>query len=79
MRDLRAWWWHRQGLDGSLGSAAPAEVLARTGWARSVGGANPYLTLFARAGTGRAAVDAAQADLAIHELPAPADSAGSAS
>jgi hypothetical protein len=67
---LRAWWWHRQGLDGALGGAAPATVLATTGWARSAGGATPYLSLFARAGTGRAAVDADVADLAIYELPA---------
>jgi len=44
-------------------------VLNEAGWARSVGGANPYLTLFARAGLGRAAVDAAVAALEIHELP----------
>ncbi|MQA97771.1 MAG: hypothetical protein GEV11_25270 [Streptosporangiales bacterium] len=67
---LRAWWAHRQGLDGSLAGRAPAELLARTGWARSVGGANPYLTLFARSGTSRAAADGAVAELAIHELPA---------
>jgi hypothetical protein len=67
---LRAWWWHRQGLDGSLRGAAPDAVLARSGWARSVGGAGPYLTVWARAGAGRAAVDAAVADRAIHELPA---------
>jgi len=67
---LRAWWWHRQGLDGALTGAEPAEVLARTGWARSVGGVNPYLTLFSRAGTGREAVDADVAAVAIHELPA---------
>ncbi len=42
---LRAWWWRRQGLDGSLNGAAPAEVLAKTSWARSVGGVNLYLTL----------------------------------
>ena len=66
---LRAWWWHRQGLDGSLRGASPAEVLERSGWARSVGGAGPYLTLFARAGTSRAAADAAVANLEIHELP----------
>lgn len=46
---LRAWWAHRQGLDGSLRGASPAEALARTGWARSVGGSGPYLGLFARA------------------------------
>ena len=38
--------------------ASPAEVLAQAGWARSVGGVTPYLTVFARAGLGRAAVDA---------------------
>jgi len=66
---LRAWWWHRQGLDGSLEGADPATVLARTGWARSVGGSNPYFTLFARAGTARADVDVAVARLDIYELP----------
>ena len=48
----------------------PAEVLRTTGWARSVGGVGPYLTLFARAGTSREATDAAVAALEIHELPA---------
>lgn len=66
---VRAWWWHRQGLDGSLAGASPAEVLARSGWARSVGGVGPYLTLFARAGTSRAEVDKAVEKLEIHELP----------
>jgi hypothetical protein len=66
---LRTWWWRAQALDGSLAGADPATVLERTGWARSVGGANPYLTLFARAGTDRAAIDAAVARLEIHELP----------
>jgi hypothetical protein len=66
---LRAWWSHKQGLDGSLTTDDPAEVLARTGWARSVGGVNPYLQLFSRAGIGRAQADQAVADLAIHELP----------
>jgi hypothetical protein len=70
MIDPRAWWWHRQGLDGSWTGHDAASVLERTGWARSVGGANPYLTLFARAGLSRADVDAAVAGLAIHELPA---------
>src|SRR5438093_6560331 len=66
---IRAWWAWRQGLDGSLAGKSPAEVLERTGWARSVGGVGPYLTLFARAGTSRQAADAAVAKLAIHELP----------
>ena len=66
---LRAWWWRKQGLDGSLAGKTAVEVLDQAGWARSVGGANPYLTLFARAGIGRAASDAAAAALDIHELP----------
>ena len=68
-RKLRAWWWHRQGLDGSLRGASPAAALERAGWARSVGGVGPYLTLFARAGTSREAADAAAAAREIHELP----------
>ncbi|MFI9783579.1 DNA glycosylase AlkZ-like family protein [Kitasatospora sp. NPDC051984] len=68
---LRAWWAHRQWLDGGLHQgASPAQVLAATGWARSVGGAAPYLGLFARAGLGRAAVDAALAAAEVQELPA---------
>jgi hypothetical protein len=67
---LRVWWSHRQALDGRLEGAAPAKVLAETGWARSVGGVGPYLTLFARAGTSREAADTAVAGLSIHELPA---------
>jgi len=66
---LRAWWAQRQGLDGSLAGAAPGTVLERVGWARSVGGANPYVTLFSRAGTDRSAIDAAVAALEIYELP----------
>ncbi|MFE5741086.1 DNA glycosylase AlkZ-like family protein [Streptomyces celluloflavus] len=69
MARLRAWWWHRQGLDGRLRGARPDAVLAETGWARSVGGSGPYLGLFARAGADRAAVDGAVARLEIHELP----------
>lgn len=67
---LRAWWSHRQALDGRLAGAAPAEVLEQAGWARSVGGVGPYLTLHARAGTSREAADRAAANLGIHELPA---------
>src|SRR5690349_6812539 len=66
---LRSWWWRRSGLDGSLAGRPPADVLDRAGWARSVGGVGPYLTLFARAGTSRADADAAVAALEIHELP----------
>ena len=66
---LRAWAWHKQGLDGTLQGADAAAVFSRAGWARSVGGANPYLTLFARAGTRRAQADADLLSLKIHELP----------
>jgi hypothetical protein len=52
-----------------LNGRAPADVLEETGWARSVGGAGPYLTLFARAGSRRADVDTAVAETSIHELP----------
>jgi winged helix DNA-binding protein len=67
LEKLRAWWFHRQALDGSL--TGPAEVLTRTGWARSVGGSNPYLGFFARAGLDRETVDRAVADQEVHELP----------
>jgi hypothetical protein len=66
---LRAWWSHSQGLDGRLAGKPAHEVLRETGWARSVGGSNPYLTLFARAGTRREAVDRSVAALEIYELP----------
>jgi len=48
---------------------APEDVLRETGWSRSVGGANPYLALFARAGTSRDEADRAIAETRIHELP----------
>jgi len=66
---LRAWWFHRQGLDGSMLDATPSDTLARAGWARSVAGSGPYLALFARAGLSRETVDSAVARLEIHELP----------
>jgi Winged helix DNA-binding domain len=66
---IRAWHAFRQGLDGSLGSNSAAEILGRTGWARSLGGVGPYLTLFSRAGLSRESVDASVAKLEIHELP----------
>ena len=69
MKKLQAFWFHRQGLDGSLRGKKPADVLERVGWSRSVGGVGPYLTLFARARTTREATDAAVANLEIHELP----------
>jgi len=66
---LRAWWFARQGLDGSLTSAGASKVLERAGWSRSVGGASPYLGLFARAGITREQADKAVSKLDIHELP----------
>jgi hypothetical protein len=66
---IRAWHAHRQGLDGSLDRKSAAEVFGRTGWARSVGGVGPYLTLFSRAGLSRDEVDASVAKLEICELP----------
>ena len=66
---LRAWWSHRQALDGRLIGKTAAEILEQTGWARSVAGVNPYLTLFARGGIGREAADSALARVDIHELP----------
>jgi hypothetical protein len=66
---VRAWWSHRQGLDGSLAGKASGELLEQSGWARSVGGVGPYLTIFSRAGTSREEMDAAVARLEIHELP----------
>jgi winged helix DNA-binding protein len=66
---LRAWFAHRQGLDGSLEGKSSSEVLQRAGWARSVGGVSPYLTLFSRAGISREQADADAAKLKIYELP----------
>ncbi len=67
---LRAWWAHRQGLDGSSRGKSAEIVLVNTGWARSIAGIGPYLTLFSRAGTSRESADAAVAATKIHELPA---------
>src|SRR5262245_5716487 len=69
LKKLRAWWWHRQGLDGRLRGKNASAILEETGWARSVGGSAPYLTLFARGRIGREAADKAAAALEIHELP----------
>ncbi len=67
---LRAWWSYRQGLDGRLVGKSPAATLEATGWMRSVGGAGPYVGLFARCGASREEIDRAVAALEIHELPA---------
>lgn len=67
---IRAYWSHRQGLDHSLAASTPAELLSRTGWARSVAGCGPYLTFFSRTAALRETIDAALANIEIHELPA---------
>ena len=67
---MQAWCAHKQGLDGLLKNASPADVLIRAGWARSVGGSCPYLTLFSRAGLTRSSADQAVVDLEIYEIPA---------
>lgn len=69
VRQLRSWWFERQGLPAGMPDATPEQVLDRVGWARSVAGINPYLTLFSRAGISREAADAAIAETRIHELP----------
>lgn len=66
---LRVWWAHKQGLLEPSVLSTPASELARAGWARSVGGVGPYLTLYARGGHSRETVDAAVAAREIHELP----------
>ncbi|HSE41199.1 MAG TPA: crosslink repair DNA glycosylase YcaQ family protein [Acidobacteriota bacterium] len=66
---LRSWWFHKQGLDGSLQGSSAASILEKTGWARSIGGANPYLQLFARGGLSKEQIENSQAKLEIHELP----------
>jgi len=69
MAQLRGWWWSRQGLDGSLRGKSGRDALLRSGWARSVGGANPYLTIFSRTGATRESIDQEAARVDIHELP----------
>lgn len=69
MVKLREWWSKKQGLDGTLEGSSPFVILEKSGWARSVGGVNPYLTLFARGGVTRDAAEKAAANLTIHELP----------
>jgi len=66
---LRPWWFARQGLSTRDETQSPAQVLERTGWSRSVGGASPYLGLFARSGIQRKQADQAIENLEIQELP----------
>lgn len=64
---LRAYLAHRQGLLGFT-KETNREVLARTGWARSVGGHNIYLTLFARNGSNKAQAEADAKAMEIYEF-----------
>jgi hypothetical protein len=66
---LRAYWFRKQGLDGSLAGQESQTVLSRSGWARSVGGSNPYLTLYGRAGISRKRAEADAQAMRICELP----------
>ena len=43
---LRAWYAHRQGLDGRLDGSTAAQVIEQTGWIRSLGSPTPYLALY---------------------------------
>ncbi len=69
LRRLQEWWFHRQGLMTPDPGATAAEVMANSGWIRSVGGANPYLGVFARCGRTPADVNAELERVEIHELP----------
>ncbi|MEI4499968.1 hypothetical protein, partial [Klebsiella pneumoniae] len=62
---IRAWWFAKQGLDQTLSGCSARQIFSKVGWARSVGGANPYLTVHARTGIGRAQMDS---DLAAQEI-----------
>lgn len=64
---LRAFLSERQGLN-HFETQSSATILASRGWARTVGGANPYLTLFARNKAPRTEVDSDVAKLEIHEF-----------
>jgi hypothetical protein len=68
----RAFWFQRQGLASPAGAKADlAEVVARTGWIRTLGGADVYLAARARVtGLGRAAMDAAVEAGALRVIPA---------
>lgn len=66
---FREWVFVRQGLD-RLRAEAARDVLAQTGWQRSVGGINPYVALWARTGVDRSDMDRLALDLQVFELPA---------
>lgn len=68
----RAFWFQRQGLALPAPTSADlAHVIARTGWLRTLGGADVYLAARARVlGLGRAQMDAAVAAGALRVIPA---------
>ena len=68
----RAFWFQRQGLALPAPTSADlAHVIARTGWLRTLGGADVYLAARARVlGLGRAQLDAAVAAGALRVIPA---------
>jgi hypothetical protein len=66
----RAHWWRLQGL-ASPASAPIAEVIAKTGWLRTLGGVEVYLAARARKPKcGRAELDAASEALDVQVVPA---------
>ncbi|HLO97173.1 MAG TPA: hypothetical protein VK171_01150, partial [Fimbriimonas sp.] len=64
---LCAYWAHKQGLL-NVQPGTNREVLASTGWARSVGGHNPYITLFARNRSTKKQADLDSQALEIYEF-----------
>lgn len=68
----RAHWHHRQGLDTPVAPKGPIEeVVARTGWPRTLGGSDVYLALRARApGMTRKTLDEAVEKSRLQVIPA---------
>lgn len=64
---IRAYLAYRQGLLG-CSNLSNREVLKKHGWARSVGGHNIYLTLFARNGSSKAQAEADAKQSEIYEF-----------
>ena len=69
MVKARAWWSHRQGLDGTRVGHSARKLFAETGWSRCVGGVNPYLAVFARSGGDMASVHAETSTVQVYEVP----------
>src|SRR5215510_1943051 len=70
LRHARARWFHRQGLASPV-AATPEVVIRQSGWPRTLGGIDVYLSTRARiAGFSRADLDAAVASGALNVTPA---------